>query len=706
MASRSLGTLTLDLVARIGGFEAGMGKAEREAERRSKAISNAINKAAEIGMTAFAGLATAGIAAFAVLNRQADNIAGFQDLADKVGDTAEAVASLKLASDVSGVSLDTVGAASIRLTASLSKTDDESKAVGQAIKALGLSFKDFKDLSPVDQMEAVAKAMNGFADGSEKTAVAVALFGKAGAELIPFMNDLADGAERQISLTSEQIKQADDYTKAQARLKSEFESFIQFQTAQAIPTMTAVQEVLSEIAKNETTVAVATDLVKTALGAAIVVFQTLAVVGSDVGFVFLSVGREIGAWAAQLTALARGDLQGFRAISDAVKADGERARAELDKFQKRVMDIGKPVYMDDEVRRLQNRSSSANAPAARPRLNTSGLSTTDDKAAKEAQRAAEQAAKEARSYLENLQKQLQATENLSVAETVLADIRAGRLKLAGGVTEKELVDLAKQIDMAKEMEKIEKEFKKLDEEAIERKKKLADAGKAVYEDTRTPIEDLNTELQKLDELLARGAISWDTYGRAVFKAQDAYDAAAESGKKAMSEMDRFVIRAQENVQDAFGDGLFNIMQGNFQSIGDGFKQMIDRMVAEALAAQLAEKIFGQTGSDGKRSGGGWLDTAINLASQWFAPGKANGGGVSAGGLYEVNENGPEMLSMGGRDYLMMGNQGGTVTPTAQGGKTISIAVNVTAQQNVSRETALQQGQRIGQGIQLALARNG
>lgn len=703
MSARSLGTLTLDLVARIGGFTKGLTEAERASDKatrqierqnreRAKAIQMVWNDATRYTITAFGALATAGAAAFAVLNRQTENIAGFQGLAEKIGDTAEAVASLKLASGVSGVSLDTVGAASIRLTASLSKTDDESKGVAQAIKALGLNFQEFKNLAPVDQIDSVAKAMGDFADGSEKTAVAVALFGKAGAELIPFLNDLASGSERQITLTNEQIKQADDYSKAQARLRSEFETFIQFQTAQAIPTLTAVQEVFAEIAKNETTVAVVTETVGAAMKAAIVVFQTLAVVGSDVGFVFLSVGREIGAWAAQLVALGRGDLAGFRAISDAVKADGERARAELDKFQKSVMQIGQTPYMDDEIRRLQNRSAAANAPAGRPRLSTAGLVTGggSDKAAKEAA----DAAKAAQAYLENLRKQLQATEDLTVAETVRRDIEAGRVKLAGGVTKQQLVDLAMQIDMDKELAKIAEQFKKLEEESLERKKALADAGKAIYDATRTPAEQLNVELTKLNDLLAKGAIDWDTYGRAVFDAQDKFEAAANGAKDALSEWDEFKKTAIENTQGALADSLFKGMRGEFDSVLGGFTEMLQRMVAEALAADLARKIFGSSVKGGQ--GDGWLGAAMNWAGSFFG-GRAAGGAVTAGGMYRVNENGPEMLEMNGQSYLMMGDRGGNVRQ----GTGTNVVNNFSVSGPVDRRTEAQIGRAATRGVQRA-----
>lgn len=59
------------------------------------------------------------------------------------------------------------------------------------------------------------------------------------------------------------------------------------------------------------------------------------------------------------------------------------------------------------------------------------------------------------------------------------------------------------------------------------------------------------------------------------------------------------------------------------------------------------------------------------------PGRAAGGPVSAGGLYRVNEKGPELLTVGGRDYLMMGSRGGSVTPnggTAPGGGRVTVNV--------------------------------
>jgi len=86
-----------------------------------------------------------------------------------------------------------------------------------------------------------------------------------------------------------------------------------------------------------------------------------------------------------------------------------------------------------------------------------------------------------------------------------------------------------------------------------------------------------------------------------------------------------------------------------------------------------------------------------------------GGPVSAGGLYRVNERGPELLQVAGKEYLMMGSQGGKVESAGAGkgeGKSLSIQVQVTAQPGMSRATAQQQGAQIARGIALAQRRNG
>lgn len=92
------------------------------------------------------------------------------------------------------------------------------------------------------------------------------------------------------------------------------------------------------------------------------VFQTLAVLAANVAFVFKTVGREIGARAAQIAALLRGDFAGARFIGDAVAADARAARAELDALEKKILGLGTP-------RGLVNPVAGNGRPGATPKAN-------------------------------------------------------------------------------------------------------------------------------------------------------------------------------------------------------------------------------------------------------------------------------------------------------------------------------------------------
>ncbi|PYD05947.1 hypothetical protein DND90_21690 [Pseudomonas syringae pv. maculicola] len=50
-------------------------------------------------------------------------------------------------------------------------------------------------------------------------------------------------------------------------------------------------------------------------------------------------------------------------------------------------------------------------------------------------------------------------------------------------------------------------------------------------------------------------------------------------------------------------------------------------------------------------------------SSFVSGARATGGDVSPNSLYQVNELGPELLSQGGKTYLMTGEAGGSITPT-------------------------------------------
>lgn len=82
MASKSLGTLTLDLVARVGGFVAGMDKAERQSEKWRKSVEKNLKSAAKVSAAA-AGAAVAAMGVWVA--RSIENAAELGRLAQIAG---------------------------------------------------------------------------------------------------------------------------------------------------------------------------------------------------------------------------------------------------------------------------------------------------------------------------------------------------------------------------------------------------------------------------------------------------------------------------------------------------------------------------------------------------------------------------------------------------------------------------------------------
>jgi hypothetical protein len=322
-----------------------------------------------LGTAAVTGLIAAA-AAFDTLVKKAGD---FQDMAEKTGDTAVNFASLAVAAGTTKTAMDTVAAASVKLTKGLTGVDDETAAAGAAITALGLDLAAFKQLAPADQFENVAKALAKFKDGTEKTAVAVALFGKNGAEILPFLKELGAEGGRQFILTQAQITAADDYADSQARLRTQISLHAQALATELIPYILEATSAIREFVAGSSGAEQVTESMRSVAQGLNVVFQTISVLAANVAFVFAGMGREIGAVAAQLVALSHFKLNQFTAISDAVREDGKRARAELDAFERRMMALGNnvPKYIDPRILGPVG-SIAEQAQALKPKLNFQG----------------------------------------------------------------------------------------------------------------------------------------------------------------------------------------------------------------------------------------------------------------------------------------------------------------------------------------------
>jgi hypothetical protein len=148
-------------------------------------------------------LALAGITAFAAgaaavargLIDLEDRVESLGNTADKLGVSFEFIQTLEEAANRSGTSIDAVSAAFGRLQKSVLGVDEESKVAQKALSEIGVTAQELATLLPEEQYQRIGRALAEIEDPARRTATATALFGRAGADLIPFFNNIGPAAD-------------------------------------------------------------------------------------------------------------------------------------------------------------------------------------------------------------------------------------------------------------------------------------------------------------------------------------------------------------------------------------------------------------------------------------------------------------------------------------------------------------------------------
>ena len=119
-----------------------------------------------------------------------DNAAKMFDLSQKTGVSVEALSRFSKAAKVSGTDVEGVTKALVKLSKGLIEAKNGQGQAGEALKSMGISATDASGkLKGTDQiMLEIANKFKAMPNGAEKTALALQLFGRSGADLIPMLN--------------------------------------------------------------------------------------------------------------------------------------------------------------------------------------------------------------------------------------------------------------------------------------------------------------------------------------------------------------------------------------------------------------------------------------------------------------------------------------------------------------------------------------
>lgn len=247
----ALATLSIDLEANLAKFEANLGRVSRQIDKLAADAKTSFGAVGQVFTgSLMATAAEESIRALVQLFPELVNgVAAFQDLSEETGASAAALASFQTSADVSGVSVKDLAGLMVKLTGNLAKLTDEGKGAGAALKSLGIPVEEFKAMAPDEQIKRLAEQFGKFADGSGKTAVALSLFGKSGAQVLKFFNEYQTGAGASNKLTAEMIELADRWGDAQARSRSELRQTAQIIAVQTLPALTALTDGFKEAGK-------------------------------------------------------------------------------------------------------------------------------------------------------------------------------------------------------------------------------------------------------------------------------------------------------------------------------------------------------------------------------------------------------------------------------------------------------------------------
>lgn len=188
----SLGGFSVDVMANIARFESDLGRANRIAEREAaniaRTFSNVANAlGASLSVGAFVGW----------IKNATDSMDRLDESAQRVGTSAKNLSTLEYAAKRGAVEADVFEKGLIKLAKSAADTASGTGTAAKGFEHLGISVKNADGtLKSTDQLlKETATQFAKYEDSAQKTAVAVNIFGKSGADLIPLLNLGAAGIE-------------------------------------------------------------------------------------------------------------------------------------------------------------------------------------------------------------------------------------------------------------------------------------------------------------------------------------------------------------------------------------------------------------------------------------------------------------------------------------------------------------------------------
>lgn len=678
------------------------------------------------GLISFQAIQAVGQFATNIINAADD----MNDMATKTGLTVEQLSELDYAAKTSGSSIEDITTAMGKLSVKATDAATGSKSAKIAFEALGISVTDGngKLKTQLQLFEEVADALNQISDPTLKSAMAIEMFGKSGASLIPVINDMREARkearELGIVMGSDFAKSADQFNDNLTKMSALAKGLAKSILSDLIPAVNRLMETMIDASKSGGFFSM--------LGAG----MKQMVNNSAVDYVNVDKSiADISAKVANLKKM-RDDLTKdtlANRINNAIFGDVGTIDSQLKNFETVLGQLNEIKRKAAEANKPAN-SGEADAAAKRAldtlsKTNKETLKLTD--AQREAKRQEEERARILQQLSDSVFKLSEGEDALTLAKLKSLGASAKEIDQAQKlIAQRDILNDAaeRQKELEKQIDEARKAFLKEGEERmraqiqaaeeldrastsvwestrtplekynneLERLQQLYDAGgisaetfsraqtkaledlksvgSSVFNETRTPLEKYNIELEKLDELLKNGAISFETWQRGAENARKQLEDTGKTGDSVFKELESAIMGFGKSSTDAFVE----FVSGAKVSFEDLAMSILKDIAKMALYMTVTKPLFSWLG--------GFMPNADGNA---FMGGSvvpfANGGVVTGPTIFPM-ANGAGLMGEAGPEAIMplQRTPSGKLGVIAQGGgNTNNVTVNVNVESGQS-----------------------
>lgn len=720
--SAKLGTLTVDLLAKVGSFITDMKRAEKTAKTTGGRIRDVMKK---VGPSVAAGLAAgaAGAAAagamIASVIKEADQM---EMLSQKIGISTEAISRLGLAAKLSDVSMQDLQQGLARLARAQNEAATGSGAMADLFRVLQVDAtnadKSLRDSEAV--MRDLADVFQALPEGPERAALALQVFGRAGVNLIPMLMDgsagLAAFAEQSDrighTLTNEAGAAAEQFGDNMLLANEYVRGLARAVAIELLPDLLRLTDGFGDTDSKAKElagtvrglvgflggVADVASIVKSTVEGVVFAsiqlfnsFQALGNLADPFGPIREWLGGESNIERARRN-LREGQVAGGMAGDSFGRAGAIIHGTDVRHVAPPAVEFITPDNLGDPRNRVPTGSGRDSEDLVRRLAEFRGEAERAAAATKAQAGATRAAALADRERAQALKDSDAAAESMRQAQAdFTAALQDYQATIDGPLAQSELQWQRRQdayreqqaqgsitLDQLNAALAVTTELRRRDAEAI-----MAQGipGERL-------IESLREELRLLGMTNLEREIANTLRHEGIDAMSDEADEAERLIREIADTRDR--LRFSADIRRGFEDTFAAIIDGS-KSARDALASLgsyITSLIAQRLSERLVDSLFGPPGTPlgGNASDGigGLLSRAIGAL---FGGGRAAGGWVGPGKLYEVGESGPETLRLGNRQFLIP-PASGMVTPGAPGGGG-GVVQHITVQGTLSPRTASQ-----------------